>query len=104
MKILIVSSQVIEDTGNTYRCTSNLYDILQRFKYLGELYICTVKFNGNNSHTKIEKDLQGIVKYGNITFIKKDYVFISSANKKIIQERIKNVDLVISYGASYDVY
>lgn len=104
MKVLIVTSQVIEDTGSTYRCTTNLYDILQRFKYLGEISICTVKYNGHNSHTKIEKDLQGIVRYGDISFIKKNYIFMSDANKKIIRERIHDVDLVISYGSSYDVY
>lgn len=104
MKVLIVTSQVIEDTGSTYRCTTNLYDILLRFKYLGEISICTVKYNGHNSHTKIEKDLQGIVRYGDICFIKKDYIFMSAANKKIVREQIKKTDLVISYGASYDVY
>jgi len=104
MKVLLVTSQVIEDTGSTYRCTTNLYDILLRFKYLGEISICTVKYNGHNSHTKIEKDLQGIVRYGDISFIKKNYIFMSAANKKIIREKIHDVDLVISYGSSYDVY
>ena len=104
MKVLIVSTQVIEDTGSTYRCTTNLYDILLRFKYLGELSVCTVKYDGHNSHTRIEKDLQGIIKYGNISFIKKDYVFMSASNKKIVRERIKDADLIISYGSSYDAY
>ena len=104
MKVLIVAGQVIEDTGSTYRCTTNLYDILLRFKYLGEISVCTVKYNGHNSHTKIEKDLQGIVKYGNVSFIKKDYIFMSESNKKIVRERIEDADLVISYGASYDAY
>ena len=104
MKVLIVTSQVIEDTGSTYRCTTNLYDILLRFKYLGEISICTVKYNGHNSHTKIEKDLHGVVRYGDISFIKNNYIFMSAANKKIIREKIHDVDLVISYGSSYDVY
>ena len=104
MNVLIVSNQVIEDTGKMYQCTTNLYDILKRFKYIGELRICTVKYNGTNSHTKIEKDLQGVVRYGNISFIKKDYVFMSSANKKIVSDRMHDADLVISYGSSYDVY
>lgn len=104
MNVLIVSNQVIKDTGKMYQCTTNLYDILKRFKYIGELRICTVKYNGKNSHTKIEKDLQGVVRYGNISFIKKDYVFMSSANKKIVGDRMHDADLVISYGSSYDVY
>lgn len=104
MKVLIVTEQVIEDTGSTYRCTSNLYDILQRFRYLGEVSICTVKYNGHNSHTKIEKDLKGIVNYGDISFIKKDYIFMSASNKKTIVERIKEADLVISYMPSLELF
>jgi len=104
MRVLIVSSQIIEDTGTIYRCISNFYDIILRFKYLGNLTLCAIKYNGNNSHNKIDKDLLGVVNYGDICFIKKDYIFMSAANKKIVREQIKKTDLVISYGASYDVY
>lgn len=103
LHILLVTSQVIEDTGTTYRCTSNLFDILKRFTYLGDIFICSGKFNGHNSHTKIEKDLAGIIKYGNITFLKKDYIYMSSANKALIDPLAKNSDLLISYGSSYDL-
>ena len=104
MKVLIVTSQLIEDTGVTYRCITNFYDILLRFRHLGDLTLCAVKYNGNNSHNKIDKDLQGIVNYGDVSFIKKDSVLMSTANKSIIGERMKEADLVISYGSSYDVY
>ena len=93
MNVLIVSNQVIEDTGKMYQCTTNLYDILKRFKYIGELRICTVKYNGTNSHTKIEKDLQGVVRYGNISFIKKDYVFMSSAYINWRRNKIRSLCL-----------
>lgn len=104
MKILVITSQIIEDTGTTYRCISNFYDILQRFKYLGELIICAKKYNGHNSHNKIDKDLHEIINYGNVCFIKKDYISMSAPNKKIISKMIQGADLVISYGSSYDVY
>ncbi len=104
MKILMITSQIIEDTGTTYRCISNFYDILSRFKYLGELKIFAVRYNGKNSHNTIDKDLKGVVNYGDVSFIKKDYIFMSAANKKIIRERMHDIDLVISYGSSYDVY
>lgn len=104
MKVLIISSQIIEDTGTTYRCVSNFYDIILRFKYLGNLTLCAIKYNGNNSHNKIDKDLHGIVNYGNVVFVKKDYISMTASNKKIIRKKIKEADLVISYGASYDVY
>jgi len=105
MKILLVTGQVIEDTGATYKCTSNLYDIIKRFTYLGELSIFASRYNGMNSHTKIEKDLCDIVKYGDIIFsTKKDYIFMSRRNKRKLSTMITEVDLVISYGSSYDLY
>ena len=99
MKVLLVTRQVIEETGGTYRCTANLYDILERFAYLGELHICSCKYNGYNSHTKIEKDLSQIVKYGEITFIKKDYIALSCSNRVLIRPLVENSDLIISYGS-----
>jgi len=105
MKVLLVTKQVIEDSGSVYRCTSNLYDILKRFSYLGELSIMAGRYNGKNSHTKIEKSLDGIVRYGNIKFsTKKDNIFMSASNKRILMPLIAESDLVISYSAFYDVY
>jgi glycosyltransferase involved in cell wall biosynthesis len=107
MKVLLVTAQVIEDTGNTYRCTANLYEIVKRFSYLGELYIYSAKYNGRNSHTKIEKDLDGIVQYGNISFFKSSrlgFLRLSEYNRKAISEIAKTCDLLISYGSSYDIY
>ena len=102
MNILLVTTQVIEDTGNKYRCTSNLYAIIKRFSYLGDMSICTLPFK-NNSHTKIEKELSDVVKYGNVHFIKKDYVWMSSKNKKVIEPYVADSDLVISYSANLDL-
>ena len=105
MKVLIVTSQIIEDTGKSYRCISNFYDIIKRFSYLGELYIVSQKFNGHNSHNKIEKDLDGLVKYGNVSFsIKKDRVFMSEGNRRIIEPLVRQSDLVISYWPSIHLY
>ena len=99
MKVLLMTRQVIEDTGSTYRCTANLFDILERFAYLGELHVCSCRFNGFNSHVKIEKDLSRVVKYGNVTFIRKDYIALSRANKVLIKPMVEDSDLVISYGS-----
>lgn len=104
MKVLIVTGQIIEDAKTTYRCVSNFYDIIRRFSYLGELTICSGKYDGRNSHTKIEKDLCQYVKYGNVFFLKKDYLFMSKPNKLIVEPLIQSSDLVISYGSSYDLY
>ncbi|MBO4805957.1 MAG: glycosyltransferase family 4 protein [Paludibacteraceae bacterium] len=107
MKILLVTTQLLEDRGNTYFCSANFYDILKRFSYIGELFLYSGRYTGNNSHTKIDKDLNGIVKYGNAVFrvpSVTDVLFISKTNKRHISELIASVDLVISYGSSYGVY
>lgn len=104
MKVLLVTSQLIEDKSTCYKCSSNFYDIIKRFCYLGELYICAGMYNGKNSHLKIDKDLDGLVKYGNVSFIKKNVLLMCASNKSVIERVIDDVDLVISYGASYDVF
>ena len=105
MKVLLVTSQVIEDTGTFYKSSSNIYDILKRFTYLGELYIFSRKFNGHNCHNKIEKDLTGIVKYGNVSFsTKKDHFFMSEGNRRIVEPLVRQSDLVISYMPSLPLF
>ncbi len=105
MKVLLVTSQVIEDTGTIYKSSSNIYDILKRFTFLGELHIVSRKYNGHNSHNKIEKDLTGIVKYGNVSFTsKKDHVFLSEANRRIIEPLVRQSDLVISHMPSLPLF
>ena len=104
MKVLLVTHQVIEDTGSSYRCSANMFYIIRRFTRLGSLSICAIRYKGNNSHTKIECDLTGIVPYGQVSFVSKDYVFMSKRNKLIIEDIVRNVDLVISHSSSYDVW
>lgn len=105
MKVLLVTGQVIEDVGTSYRSSSNIYDILKRFTYLGELHLFSGKFNGHNSHNKIEKDLTGIVKYGNVSFsTKKDHLFMSKKNRRIIEPLVRQSDLVISHMPSLPLY
>lgn len=105
MKVLLVTGQLIEEKDSTYYCSSNFYDILQRFCRLGELFLCAGKYNGHNSHLKIDKSLSGIIKYGNVDYLMhRDYLYMSKENRTIIEEHIKDADLVISYGSSYDLY
>lgn len=106
MRVLLVTAQVISDTGNTYMCTANMYDILRRFVYMGEIIVCSSKkFNGKNSHTKVECDLKGVIPYGNVVFRKGEYLFMSRESKNLINELVQGVDLVINYGLSnYDLY
>lgn len=105
MKVLLVTSQLIEDKNSAYYCSGNFYDILQRFSRLGELFLCAGKYNGHNSHLKIDKCLNGIIKYGNVDYLlHKDYLHMSVENRRIIENKVKDVDLVISYGSSYDLY
>lgn len=105
MKVLLVTSQLVEDRGDRYYCITNFFDIVRRFSYLGEIHICAGKYNGHNSHLKIEKDLSEYVKYGNVTFLNKSKgLFLTSETKNILSTEIQKVDLVINYGTSYELY
>ena len=104
MKVLIVTTQSIEERGTSYYCATNVFDILRRFSHLGELSLCAIRYDAARSHLKMEKDLTGIVDYGRVAFISKDRVLMSQRNRNIISQSIAESDLVISYGASYDVY
>lgn len=105
MKVLIVTSQVIEDANTLYKSSSNIYDILKRFTYLGELYLVSRKYNGHNCHNKVEKSLDGIVKYGNVSFVtKKDHLFMSADNRHIIEPLVRQSDLVISHMPSLPLF
>ena len=94
MKVLLVTGQLIEEKDSTYYCSSNFYDILQRFCRLGELFLCAGKYNGHNSHLKIDKSLSGIIKYGNVDYLMhRDYLYMSKENRTIIEEHIKDFNL-----------
>lgn len=106
MKALIVTENVIEDTGTGYRCIKNFYDIVNRFKYLGELSICAVRFNGSNSRLKIETDLAGVVDYGSVQFLKenKNLLFTLKENRTLLASMVQENDLIINYMPSYALY
>lgn len=99
------NNQLVEDRGDRYYCITNFYDIVRRFSYLGEIHICACKYNGHNSHLKIEKELTDYVKYGNVTFYNKPKgLLLTLETKNILSTEIQKVDLVINYGSSYELY
>jgi len=107
LKVLLVTNQYIEDSGSTYRCDSNVYEIIKRFSFLGELSLYARRYNQKRSHSKITESLDGVIKYGNVSFSKVgvfDLLFLSKHNKKAISKIAVKQDLIISYGASFDLY
>lgn len=104
MRVLVVTSQNIEERGNTYWCASNVYDILRRFMRLGELSLCAIRYDANKSHLRMERDLTGVVAFGHVTYIHKARLWLSKQDRDVISKSVSQVDLVISYGASYEVF
>ena len=104
MRVLIVTNQSIEERDNTYWCASNVYDILRRFMRLGELSLCAVRYNAPKSHLLMDRELTGIVDTGHVTFINKTRLRMSRQDMGIVSQCVSHADLVISYGASYNVF
>lgn len=104
MRVLIVTNQSVEERDNTYWCASNVYDILRRFMRLGELSLCAVRYNAQKSHLLMDRELTGVVAKGHVTYINKIRLQMSRQDRNIVSQSVSQADLVISYGASYDVF
>ena len=96
MQILVVTNQIIKEENGAYFCIENLYDILKRFSQMGTLHICARKYAGKSSNV-IDKSMLDLVDPCNIKFVKKAFIKSSSCSNKIIDECVRNVDLVIGY-------
>lgn len=96
MQILIVTDQLIKEENGLFYCIENLYDILERFAQMGTLHICAQKYAGKSSNV-IDKDVSTLISVDNILYVSKSYVRSSLKTKKIIENCVKNVDLVIGY-------
>ena len=105
MKVLLVTSQLLEKKGETFWCSSNFYDIVKRFCYLGELYIWASRFNPKRSHLKMERDLEGVIQMDNVSYLSINRRLLKQKDNHPVVKRVMNeVDLVISYGSSYNLY
>lgn len=96
MKVLVVTDQLIKESGDSFYCIQNFYDILKRFGQLGDLFLCGHRYSGISSNT-MESNLTDLVDRQNIFYITKTYSISSRKTKKTIAECVKRVDLVIGY-------
>ncbi|MCC8114490.1 MAG: glycosyltransferase [Bacteroidales bacterium] len=104
MKVLVATRQYIKVEGNHAYCIRNVYDILERFSHLGELYICAYPYNPATSkkHLVIDTCMDKIFNPKHFFPLKRqsrlmDQFTMSAENKKIMREAIDQVDLVIVY-------
>lgn len=96
MQVLIVTNQYVKEDKGSYYCIENLYDILSRFSLIGKLHICAQKFAGKSSNI-IDSKLDGLIDTQDIHFVSKTFIRTDSRSKKIIEDCVKKVDLVIGY-------
>lgn len=96
MQILIVTNQLIKEENGSYYCIENLYDILERFAQMGILHICAQKYAGKSSNT-IDKEVSNLLGAENIHYVTKSFIRPSSKSKEIIENCVKNADLIIGY-------
>ena len=96
LNVLIVTSQQIRVEKNKFLCIENVYDILKRFTKIGTLHICASKYVDKSSNV-FDCDLTELIDSKHIHFIKKTYLRTSQNSRKIIEDAVKEVDLVIGY-------
>lgn len=99
MKILLVTKQpFIKKEGKVY-CSFAISSTLKHFERNGELYICPHEFNGKSSQPlDVLTDIPGdrVEFLLNESSIKRRYLD-RSYNRKVLDEWVQKVDLVIGY-------
>jgi len=82
MKVLVVTSQPIEERNGSFFCNEILYDSLNHFAELGELHVCAQRYRPQRQKN-LNCDLNGLVQDGNIHYM------------NTLEAAILEVDLVV---------
>lgn len=98
MKVLLVSDQPVKRIGDTIYGASHFSDNLERLSSLGEIHLCVPHVTKTQESCLIfDNCLTDYIATENVTFIRKSQVFPSVAVRKILRDKIDEVDLVIAY-------
>lgn len=99
MKILLVTKQVLDTRESLVYCPFALSSTLRRFEMMGELYVCSYKYEGKASQpvdTKTDLHEDHVAFLDNESNLKTRY-FSRQHNQQTIETFVKKVDLVIGY-------
>lgn len=92
MNILLISNNyVVINNGRCY-CSANFYHILKRFSYLGTISLAALARDNVQEYVELD-----FISPENVLFIKKRRVLPSVQNIRILDNAIKDCDLVIGY-------
>lgn len=92
MDILLISNNYIIIKNGQCWCDPNFYYILKRFSYMGDISLAAIA--KEDDPTYIELDFIPVER---VHFIEKTRIFPKSSNTKILDELVKNHDLIIGY-------
>lgn len=96
MEVLVVTSQYVKEENGLFSCTENLFEILKRFRLLGNLHLCAAKYKGKCANV-INTSMGEIIAGTEIDFIRGTFLFPSVNDFLVLRKKIKKVDLVIGY-------
>jgi glycosyltransferase involved in cell wall biosynthesis len=110
MKVLLVTDQYIDIRPDGCYCNFALLGTLRNISILGELYILAAKLSPNKKaaqplNQKIEFiNADRVRHFKPLTSSIKEYFLNNSYNKKILNELIPQMDLVIGYAPGHNLY
>ena len=110
MKVLLVTDQYIDIRPDGCYCNFALLGTLRNMSILGELYILAAKLSPNKKaaqplNQKIEFiNADRVRHFKPLTSSIKEYFLNNSYNKKILNELIPQMDLVIGYAPGHNLY
>jgi glycosyltransferase involved in cell wall biosynthesis len=110
MKVLLVTDQYIDIRPDGCYCNFALLGTLRNISILGELYIMAAKLSPNKKaaqplNQKIEFiNADRVRHFKPLTSSIKEYFLNNSYNKKILNELIPQMDLVIGYAPGHNLY
>ncbi|MBD5279065.1 MAG: glycosyltransferase [Bacteroides sp.] len=97
MRILVVSDQGLIIKGNEVLGTENFTNTLKRLKPFGELYACVLDASQRTNHLVYNDNVTQYISKDNIVFIKKSFIWPSHKTISLIENQVKNIDLVVGY-------
>lgn len=92
MNILLISNNYIVIKDGQCWCDPNFYYILKRFSYMGEISLAALPKKDDPTYIQLD-----FIPQERIHFIEKTRIFPKAANTRILEELVKQNDLIIGY-------
>lgn len=99
MKVLLVTRQILDIKDGKVICESALLPTIMKFQKLGDLYICSYRYEGKSAmpvDSPVDISADRVDFLNNESSLKYRY-FDRKYNKELLERKIREVDLVVGY-------